>query len=1105
MVAALMKATGAAMNFAKAAVQTYASFEQIENGLSGVLGSAEKGKEFFEEMRSFSFETTFGVDTLSAAATQLLNIGVASNKVKPSLKMLGDVAGGNTEKFNELVSIYAKIQNTGKASAMQLQQLALRGVPIYQVLKDIGVEGKASAEDITHAFEKMTTEFDEATQKAGIFYNNMERINDTIQGREGFVSDTWREMLAGFAEAAGLATAYKAILDLVYEKLQGFVDVLAVINSNPVYQALFKGALVAGVTALAVVIAGPLITALNATIAKLGIIAALKAAISPAALAAGIAAVVAGGAVTLLSLSKNAKEAADSEDELTKATRQLIGEEKSLTTTMGSNTVVLKEQTLEIGNQVFELKELAKAYEEVNSKEHKKGRKKIAKSLKTDGIAGMDSDTANQYLEYLLQEAQAEVYYTAQTYFQNLNEFGKDNTITKDTYVEYQDAINNLARVKKAYDGVLESQKAINKAEEEHNKLIQQVKDSEDAFAEAVAKIESEYTSTDEGKKWSLEKQIEEYKAMRELTTKKIVDLRNPNNGEVIGEGVADNLKMEETHLHMIDVIIAKLTEDLKNTGKKANDVKKEIEPFQKALQGLFNFSDTDVPKFLDTTIHGLEVYANRVEEEAKALAPYWDILHGVGETKLQSDTSSLKSQLDNYKKILNTMLTSRDEKTGNLIWQGNEASIQKVVDKVKELEKELNDSEFRLEIEGLEEASKKIGQTARALRELELEKEGYSKEQIAVIADKEFNQKFQEALLTAKQQRAEIGKTNLELYKMQAIQEGFNEKQAESLAMFKEETEMIQQMADATYLNNQFNEMVRIAAETYNANGRQDFDAGSYAKGKAGMELMSIIQGTDVGNFVEGFQEGGVMGGVINTLIKALADVVGGIEGLNVALSPIRQLFKAFEPLIKALLYPLVLLGQLLAKLGEVIMKVLNFITFGLVERLSVKFDSLVQSSDNLAEQQQSEADRLKALNDQYKSLMAAIDEQNQYYLKKKMEVNADAYNRALSGTSVNDMILTPQGNFSTDPNDYIIATKNPQSLGGGGNTVVQMMVKINNTIANTASVKTTQTTNADGIPELSVVISQKIAGDAATGANGWDDAFTAREQRLAGRSVTV
>lgn len=324
---AYKKITGAMASFVTGAMSSYAAFEQIESGLQGVLKSADRGTEMFEELRKFSNETTFGVDTLANAASQLLSVGESESGLKRTLLEIGNIANGDTNRFNELVSIYAKIQNVGKAGSEQLQQLALRGVPIYQYLKKIGVQGTATGDDIKKAFQEMT-------KQGETFYGTMERINNTVSGKEGFVSDYFKEASVLFVEATGLGDMYKGVLDLVQDALGGVVEWLKEVKENPVYSALLKGAIAASLVALTAGVGVGLVGAVKKLNSQLAITAALKAAINPTAIAiAGVAAAIAGTGVAVASYVKSLDEQKTKTDEVNKklAEQIVLGDDNEIT------------------------------------------------------------------------------------------------------------------------------------------------------------------------------------------------------------------------------------------------------------------------------------------------------------------------------------------------------------------------------------------------------------------------------------------------------------------------------------------------------------------------------------------------------------------------------------------------------------------------------------------------------------------------------------------------------------------------------------------------------------------------------------------------------
>jgi hypothetical protein len=133
----------------------------------------------------------------------------------------------------------------------------------------------------------------------------------------------------------------------------------------------------------------------------------------------------------------------------------------------------------------------------------------------------------------------------------------------------------------------------------------------------------------------------------------------------------------------------------------------------------------------------------------------------------------------------------------------------------------------------------------------------------------------------------------------------------------------------------------------------------------------------------------------------------------------------------------------------------------------------------------------RLQRIQDEISKLIDQQKSLEEYYFKKRQEMNA----RAAMG--VNDLIVTPQGSFSTHPDDYIIATKRPETLGSGGG--VQMNVKIVNNAG--AVVTTRQGIGADGINELLVAVDQRIQNNIASGR--YDSSLATRDARIRGRDI--
>ena len=316
----------------------------------------------------------------------------------------------------------------------------------------------------------------------------------------------------------------------------------------------------------------------------------------------------------------------------------------------------------------------------------------------------------------------------------------------------------------------------------------------------------------------------------------------------------------------------------------------------------------------------------------------------------------------------------------------------------------------------------------------------------------------------------------------------------------------------------------------------RENGDWSEYFKNYSIQAGVSSIQGTDAGNFVQGFSQGGWQNGLINMVVgafmKDLEDIESFQRALNLvseALKPAAEMIGEFTDALSPLMDAAVIGGELGQELAEVTLmiepllptikilsagiyyasklimwgvedleKAFNWLTGGIFEDLGDFADSLTESTEAIDEQT---AATLEVV-EQLKKIRDQIKEDQQYYLNQLQTQNAAQVVSSYSSASVNDAIIAPGGRIiSTAPDDYLIATKTPQALGGSGR--MQLNVSINNTVSDSVTALVTTQENADGTKELLVQITKKFANDIATGA--LDDALRYREARLSGRRVSV
>lgn len=195
-------------------IKAGADMERLEVGFRSITGGAEEAGKMVARLNQFAVTTPFQLDDISRAARQLLAVGTTEDQLTNRLRMLGDVAAASGNQLTDIAAIFAKVQAKGKVELENLNQLAERGIPIFDELRkvtgDANMEfgaGSVSVQEFNAALTAMH-------EKGGIAEDAMANLSETITGKVTTALDTLKVGLADVSEKSGLLDMASAAVTL---------------------------------------------------------------------------------------------------------------------------------------------------------------------------------------------------------------------------------------------------------------------------------------------------------------------------------------------------------------------------------------------------------------------------------------------------------------------------------------------------------------------------------------------------------------------------------------------------------------------------------------------------------------------------------------------------------------------------------------------------------------------------------------------------------------------------------------------------------------------------------------------------------------------------
>lgn len=180
-------------NFLNTFIKDASDYEAMLTNLSVAFGGVAESQDMFKRLQEFASQTPFTLPQAVKAATTFKSVGIETKKIIPTLALLGDLAKGNNEAFNHMALNYSQILSRGFANQRDLNEFSTWGVSVTKTLKDMGVDGVASAQAVTNALIKLTSEgqpfFQSMVSNAKTYSGILAQMKDSYQRLSADIGD----------------------------------------------------------------------------------------------------------------------------------------------------------------------------------------------------------------------------------------------------------------------------------------------------------------------------------------------------------------------------------------------------------------------------------------------------------------------------------------------------------------------------------------------------------------------------------------------------------------------------------------------------------------------------------------------------------------------------------------------------------------------------------------------------------------------------------------------------------------------------------------------------------------------------------------------------
>jgi tape measure domain-containing protein len=231
-VAALAAFVGAAVGLDKirqgfiAILQTGDRFEKLDQQLTQVFNSVERGEEASQWIQDFTANTPLQLEQVSQAFIRLKNFGIdPTNGTLQALVDQNEAMGGSFQDLEGLVNALGQAWAKQKLQGEEILQLIERGVPVWELLAEATGKNVTELQEMSSAGELGRETIAALVQEIGKASEGA--ASDSMGRLSGLVSnlrDQWDQFLNRVAESGALEYAK--------QQLQGLLDTILELRQN---------------------------------------------------------------------------------------------------------------------------------------------------------------------------------------------------------------------------------------------------------------------------------------------------------------------------------------------------------------------------------------------------------------------------------------------------------------------------------------------------------------------------------------------------------------------------------------------------------------------------------------------------------------------------------------------------------------------------------------------------------------------------------------------------------------------------------------------------------------------------------------------------------